>query len=88
MGFGGGSHFFFVSNFLQLHTVQNWITHHPNPTSGTSLGGSLGGSACNGFHIGLMKLILFAKSVQARNWNYIVNQRKKGVSRNAGVKYL
>ena len=40
------------------------------------------------FNVGLMKLILFAKSFEARNWNYIVNQRKKGVSRNDGVKYL
>ena len=56
---------------------------------GTFLGGSLGGSACNiFFQFGLMKLILFAKSFEARNWNCIKNQRKKGVSRNAGVTHL
>ena len=60
----GGSRFplLLCQNSFGLHTVQNWIRNHPNPSPpcGTSFGGSLGGSACNGVHIGLMGLILLS----------------------------
>ena len=58
------------------------IRNHPIVC--TSLGGSLGGSACNGFLlIGLMKLILFAKIHLKHQEITLRNQKNKG---NAGHK--
>ena len=47
-----------------------------NPPYSTSFEGSLGGSACNGVHIGLMKLILFAEMFEAPG-NYIKNSKEQ-----------
>ena len=81
MGFGWFP--LFLSKFLRLYALQNWITHHANPSPcGTSVGGSLKGSACNGFHIGLMKLILLSNCLKNQQITLRI-QRNKG---NPGIK--
>ena len=79
-GFWSGSHFFFCRISYNSNTVQNWITHHPNPTSAV-------------FHlleritgrIGLQQMSHWAQEVDPlckffeAPGNYVKNVRKKGV---------
>ena len=76
----GGSRFprLFCQNSLDS-TPPHWITHHPNPSPpcGTSFGGSMGGSACNRFHFGLMKLILLSNCLKNQQITLRIKGKRK-----------